>query len=64
MLAEALLEFETLSSDEIRHLFKTGKVERANLVSEQTINADFIPRSGEKKRSRNKQSIIHVNVVD
>jgi ATP-dependent Zn protease len=61
LLAETLLEFETLSADEIRTLFQTGKLERPNLTQEPIV--ELIPRPGEKKRTRNKHAnIIHVNV--
>ncbi|KAI6177346.1 ATP-dependent zinc metalloprotease YME1-like protein [Aphelenchoides bicaudatus] len=62
LLAETLLKYETLSSDEIRQLLKDGKLDRPNLT-EPIVVTDFIPRQGEKKRSRHKQpAMIHVNV--
>lgn len=61
-MAEALLEFETLNADEIRVLFKTGKVERPNL-SEPAMVADMIHRpSGEKRRKHRQSNVIYVDV--
>jgi ATP-dependent metalloprotease len=62
MLAEALLHYETLSSDEIRQLLKTGKIERPNLT-DPIVVTEIIPRQGDKKRRHGKHPpIIHVNV--
>jgi cell division protease FtsH len=54
LLAEALLEFETLSGDEITQLLKTGKFERDDSKSLQPTNVPVIgtaiPKAGRGKR--------------
>jgi cell division protease FtsH len=55
LLAEALLEFETLSGDEITHLLATGKFERDTSKSAQAANVPVvgtsIPKAGRGKRT-------------
>jgi cell division protease FtsH len=55
LLAEALLEFETLSGDEITQLLKTGKFEREEGKSLRPVNVPVIgtaiPKAGRGKRS-------------
>jgi cell division protease FtsH len=55
LLAEALLEFETLSGDEITHLLATGKFERDASKSKQAANVPVIgtsiPKAGRGKRT-------------
>jgi cell division protease FtsH len=55
LLAEALLEFETLSGDEIAQLLKTGKFERDDSKIKQPVNVPSvgtsIPKAGRGKRS-------------
>jgi hypothetical protein len=65
-LAEALLEFETLSSDEIRSLLKNGKIERPNLTIDSLSAADIITRHGNKKSLSNQKPTMmpHANIVD
>jgi len=61
LLAEALLEYETLSADEVRTLVQTGKFERPHLPTPITA-AELIPLAGEKKRRRDKAAtIVHIN---
>jgi cell division protease FtsH len=54
LLAEALLEFETLSGDEINHLLATGKFERDTTKMPQPANVPVIgtaiPKAGRGKR--------------
>jgi cell division protease FtsH len=55
LLAEALLEFETLSGDEITNLLKTGKFERDESKSKQPAHVPVIgtaiPKAGRGKRA-------------
>jgi cell division protease FtsH len=55
LLAEALLEFETLSGDEITQLLKTGKFERDDSKTTQSANIPVtgtaIPKAGRGKRA-------------
>jgi cell division protease FtsH len=55
LLAEALLEFETLTGDEITNLLKTGKFERDESKSKQPAHVPVIgtsiPKAGRGKRS-------------
>jgi cell division protease FtsH len=55
LLAEALLEFETLSGEEITQLLKTGKFERDGSKSAQPVNVPVvgtaIPKAGRGKRA-------------
>jgi cell division protease FtsH len=55
LLAEALLEFETLSGDEITQLLKTGKFERDESKSTQPVNVPVIgtaiPKAGRGKKA-------------
>jgi cell division protease FtsH len=55
LLAEALLEFETLSGEEIAHLLKTGKFERNGSKAMQPVNVPVIgtaiPKAGRGKRA-------------
>ncbi|KAI6188771.1 ATP-dependent zinc metalloprotease YME1-like protein [Aphelenchoides besseyi] len=62
LLAEALLEYETLTAEEVKSLVQSGHFERPHL----TVPAnptELIPRSGDKKRRHGKTaSIVHINV--
>jgi cell division protease FtsH len=55
LLAEALLEFETLTGEEIRHLLETGKFERDESRTIKPANVPVvgtaIPKAGRGKRS-------------
>ena len=55
LLAEALLEFETLSGDEIKQLLETGKFERDGTKTSVPTNippvGNAIPKAGRGKRS-------------
>ncbi|KAI6233753.1 ATP-dependent zinc metalloprotease YME1-like protein [Aphelenchoides fujianensis] len=58
LLAEALLEYETLSAEEVRHLFQTGAVERPNLTPA-LGQTELMPK---KRRRETKAKIVHINV--
>lgn len=55
LLAEALLEYETLSGDEIKHLLETGKFERSDTPKNGPVNippaGNAIPKAGRGKRA-------------
>jgi cell division protease FtsH len=55
LLAEALLEFETLSGEEIKHLLETGKFERDTGKTAKPVNVPVIgtaiPKAGRGKRA-------------
>src|SRR3546814_6669493 len=52
LLAEALLEYETLSGEEINHLLETGKVDRPDRPSGPTlvqpVAGSAVPKAGKK----------------
>ncbi|CAD5217611.1 unnamed protein product [Bursaphelenchus okinawaensis] len=58
LLAQSLLQYETLTSDEVRELIKTGKLDRPNLTN--VTNNEMVPQK--RKRRDKAPSIIHVNV--
>jgi cell division protease FtsH len=61
LLADALLEYETLSAEEIKTLINTGKFERKS-KTESTPAAHVITIPAGKKNRQNKAKLVHINV--